>query len=745
MSFTSPVAITILSTPTISSAIINASKAIINIGSTPSSATITPTNISPDLTFLSQTLSQILFSGANQGHTYSFSIKASFGTASSISSPATASCLYTPINVLVNAVGNQMSILWNYGPYGTSTSGITFYIIDKNTSTTLNTVTNATSTSFILQNSYSNLSIYIYATDGTNKSDVSDITNVTILPTPVITQDYGHTTSSTIVAKASTNVPVSTSFTATSDTSNNLTVSSISGSTITWTGGSADTNYTGITVNAIYQNSLSTITTNLATAFNPLTISGCLLWLDGTDPNGNGVIPSNNSTVSTWTDKSGNGCNATSYGGNPLFETGTINGVSSVYLSNAPYFLGSVSITGSSFTCFTVATTKSTLPRTDYDQRLISLSTPPNSDWSTPNSSVALFNQVATSKLSTLRNGVLVGSSSILSGIPFLASSQYDGSSGYLWFNGSPGSTPSTASTGTFSVTTYGIGNEAYPQSPETWNGYIGEVLIYNTFLSPLQRESIEGYLAWKWGLNRNLQPTLPFNSNFPASLKTSISSYSPTIWYDGSVVSSIITSSGSNVLTWQNLGSTGSVNDAVTISGYQQATYLSNQKGLYFSNCLYNISYTSAPLEETVFVVFKSGGNSHSGLLCGPDYSRSLLVGEGNNTNYCASYVSRNYNYFAQTPVGSLLPNKINMLTAYADSTSTNIALNGYSFYTSNVQWNLSSASTYLGNQPSGNSATNSYYIGNIYELIIFNYKLLLNDIKKIEGYLTLKWNNIN
>ena len=46
-----------------------------------------------------------------------------------------------------------------------------------------------------------------------------------------------------------------------------------------------------------------------ALTFNPRQINTCQLWLDGADPNGNGVLPANNSAIATWTDKSGSGNN----------------------------------------------------------------------------------------------------------------------------------------------------------------------------------------------------------------------------------------------------------------------------------------------------------------------------------------------------------------------------------------------------------------------------------------------------
>ena len=65
--------------------------------------------------------------------------------------------------------------------------------------------------------------------------------------------------------------------------------------------------------------------------------------------------------VLTWTDKSGNGNNATAVG-KPVLTANAINGIQAMYLADAPYFLGSVSITTTTLTCFAVATTNLTMP-----------------------------------------------------------------------------------------------------------------------------------------------------------------------------------------------------------------------------------------------------------------------------------------------------------------------------------------------------------------------------------------------
>ncbi|RYY64768.1 MAG: hypothetical protein EOO12_08780, partial [Chitinophagaceae bacterium] len=47
----------------------------------------------------------------------------------------------------------------------------------------------------------------------------------------------------------------------------------------------------------------------------PNTLAGLRLWLDASDPNGNGIAPGNGSAITVWTDKSGTGSNAVAVGG----------------------------------------------------------------------------------------------------------------------------------------------------------------------------------------------------------------------------------------------------------------------------------------------------------------------------------------------------------------------------------------------------------------------------------------------
>ena len=72
---------------------------------------------------------------------------------------------------------------------------------------------------------------------------------------------------------------------------------------------------------------------NTSGFFVPAQMSGCVLWLDGTDPAGTGVAPSTGATVSTWNDKSVSAKHGTS-GGTPTYVAGggvNFNGTSFFY------------------------------------------------------------------------------------------------------------------------------------------------------------------------------------------------------------------------------------------------------------------------------------------------------------------------------------------------------------------------------------------------------------------------------
>ena len=75
-----------------------------------------------------------------------------------------------------------------------------------------------------------------------------------------------------------------------------------------------------------------------------------------------------------------------------------------------------------------------------------------------------------------------------------------------------------TAKTGTTGATTV-LDIGAYQDgTQQNWNGYVGDILVYNTALSTSQRQSIEGYLSRKWNKTFSSHPFYTFPPSTVAS-----------------------------------------------------------------------------------------------------------------------------------------------------------------------------------------------------------------------------------
>ena len=107
-----------------------------------------------------------------------------------------------------------------------------------------------------------------------------------------------------------------------------------------------------------------------------------------------------------------------------------------------------------------------------------------------------------------------------------------------VWFavsNPIPGSTVPSRSN--LNLSTYSIGKNN--SGGDFFKGYVHEVLIYTRPVSKQGRQTIEGYLAWKWGLQANLHPRHPYRLVAPNAYSPSVSiplmfpKIKPLLWLD--------------------------------------------------------------------------------------------------------------------------------------------------------------------------------------------------------------------
>jgi hypothetical protein len=71
-----------------------------------------------------------------------------------------------------------------------------------------------------------------------------------------------------------------------------------------------------------------------------------------------------------------------------------------------------------------------------------------------------------------------------------------------------------TPASATFNFTKFSLGRTI--GGGNLLNGVINESIAFTTALTAVQRQQMEGYLAWKWGLQNNLPPTHAYSKVRP-------------------------------------------------------------------------------------------------------------------------------------------------------------------------------------------------------------------------------------
>jgi len=244
-------------------------------------------------------------------------------------------------------------------------------------------------------------------------------------------------------------------------------------------------------------------------AFDPRSIPGCALWLDGADSNA--FTFSTGSNISTWKDKSSNAYTGTA-SNSPTLVTSSINGLSAVTLNGTNQFFdfgNIVNMGTSSIHVFAVAQFNS---GTNANIISKSRSTVLAGRWfflrDGGNLSFAIDPAGAADVRATLASDTST-SVRLLHGF-------WNRSNLFLFQNGTQVGSNTSSSTTNYS-TTDPLYVGAYQNSTGTGptgyylNGKVAEIIVYLSSLTTSDRLQIEGYLAWKWGTNSSLPTGHPF------------------------------------------------------------------------------------------------------------------------------------------------------------------------------------------------------------------------------------------
>ena len=481
--------------------------------------------------------------------------------------------------------------------------------------------------------------------------------------------------------------------------------------------------------------------------YGPLSLPGttCQLWLDGADPLGNNSVPANGATVSTWVDKSRNGRNATG-GVSPTYNTSQ----KAIVFNGSSWLTTSYSSVPTNETIFIVYQTTSSavgancfmIGPSDFllGGRLIL--TVNENDGFGLSFKIGSYGVANGSRLTMAQNQMYIGTTTVAS------------TTSYVYLNGTqgPSSTLTYSGTGTTQIGTAASGSAIYI-------GYIYEIVIYNTNLTTPQQQSIEGYLAQKWGLTSQLPPghqglkqTLyngkvyqpqislkpaPYANYFPLSLAGC------ALWLDAADPAGTGTppANGSTVSTWKDKSGNNVILNTVGTPTYNSTQY--GKGGVIFNGSSYFQNTTfSFPLATRAIFIVANGSSGNTGILAmtytAVDYSslNSLVyVTSGNKVITLTEYYPAGFNVSFTSPVEPVITSDS------ANGTTVSYFGNGTLVQSLTFTPTTSTGIIIGARNDAGGIWVNKLLTGNINEIILYKTTLTTNQRQQVEGYLAWKW----
>jgi hypothetical protein len=236
--------------------------------------------------------------------------------------------------------------------------------------------------------------------------------------------------------------------------------------------------------------------------YYPLSIAGCQLWLDAADATtiviGTGV--------SQWRDKSGSSNNATQATGSqqPTYTAGTkvaFNKSNSQYMSLPN---GTIPFGNSEYSFYFVHTPQSTGIDVVFS----------SGDYSTTGGTNGLYYNNTLYQNYWFNQDAIMNIGAVVGQRTLIAVTYTQNVNRYISLTGSLQNTTASSNRNSFSTNNI-IGAEGPPPGRGYYSSVdFHEFIIYNTGHTTNQRQQIEGYLAWKWGIT--LANTHPYYSAPP-------------------------------------------------------------------------------------------------------------------------------------------------------------------------------------------------------------------------------------
>jgi hypothetical protein len=497
--------------------------------------------------------------------------------------------------------------------------------------------------------------------------------------------------------------------------------------------------------------------------FDPRSIAGCQLWLDAIDTS----AVTGSSPVTAWRDKSLNASNTTSVAGTNVLTQNAINGRQAIFLNGSSSFTGSTTGSGTTLTVCIVATQSSTCAT---NGGLVCFGRAGFDDWNDLGSlAITNFGSIGSGQMCSTRTA---NSQVVNTGVatPFIYVLVFDGTFVNSYLNGTIQTATNIPLTGTFAYTGYKIGTRAGATVNVFWTGFIGEVLVYNTGLTTTERQQIEGYLGWKWGIEST--PILPSSIS---GLAMWLDGADPSTLFTDTGATTAVTADGNSIAAWRDKSTNAylftqatagsrptyktSILNGRSITRFNgTSTFLQSSATLPF--------YTSSTSGGSFFVVFMATTvttqrflmtyqNQVTNTYCGTESELGYTTGNNGQGNFGMHQGCSRATIAAS---GTIVINSYVLMSYILGTTGTTpanstIFKNGTSLTPSNDQTGFYSAGSYpsannarflnIGARVfNGSQATDCFHSGDIAELIWYRTPLSTTERLGVESYLYSKWN---
>ena len=503
--------------------------------------------------------------------------------------------------------------------------------------------------------------------------------------------------------------------------------------------------------------------------FDPRTIPGCVLWMDAADRNvmfsdtGRTTLATLGGTVVRWNDKSGFSNHVTASSGTTTLTASAINQLPALSFASS-WFTGGFSstYTGNQLRGFAVATLAS---GSGAFARIFSLGRPGVNDFNATDTTFLFIRNAGGQNIMVGRNNSYLGVNIPGYSTPFLIQAGHASNIESIAVNGALIPSPqNTGVSGNFNITSYGIGTNTNTADIQPFIGLIGEIIYYTENLTTAQIQQVEGYLAWKWGLQANLPVGHAFKNN-PTTMRVfrPIDIDSCALWLDAADASTILPSnitSGTAITRWNdkssnatsavpqrgasgvapvfsNVGGVPSifVNNGGVNANYNASTYAqlqlqtniqTTQDYSVFAVINFN-TFANSPDNQTIY------SNRRGGVERAPQFGpgstfeststgtfRQILsgfLGTGIRQTSLVSSLASLVQLSNGAPYASVVSNLANRFTTDADPLPT------------------------IGGTFSSVGQDNRFTTGHFHELILYNKALSTSERQQVEGYLAEKW----